>query len=84
MWNGQEKITTEVIDIPQVVERIGSGDAFAAGLIYGLLHYDDLREALRFGAATCALKHTLEGDICPVNLDDVKRVMQGNKANILR
>lgn len=84
MWNGEDKITTEVIDIPQVVERIGSGDAFAAGLIYGILHYDDQQEALRFAAATCALKHTLEGDICPVNLDDVKRVMQGNKANILR
>ncbi|WKN30396.1 sugar kinase [Porifericola rhodea] len=84
MWNGSEKISTEVIDIPQVVERIGSGDAFAAGLIYGLLHYQDKREALRFAAATCALKHTLEGDICPLNLDDVKRVMQGNKANILR
>jgi len=84
MWNGKEKITTEVIDIPQVVERIGSGDAFAAGLIYGFLHYNDQREALRFAAATCALKHTLEGDICPVQLDDVKRVMQGNKANILR
>lgn len=83
-WNGKEKITTEVIDIPQVVERIGSGDAFAAGLIYGLLHYQDQKEALRFAAATCALKHTLEGDICPVRLDDIKRVMQGNKANILR
>lgn len=84
MWNGSDKINTEVIDIPQVVERIGSGDAFAAGLIYGLLHYENQEEALRFGAATCALKHTLVGDICPVHLDDVKRVMQGNKANILR
>ncbi|WPP50474.1 sugar kinase [Catalinimonas niigatensis] len=84
IWNGQDKITTEVIDIPQVVERIGSGDAFAAGLIYGLLHYEDQQEALRFGAATCALKHTLEGDICPVYLEDIKRVMKGGKANILR
>ncbi|MEK6480347.1 sugar kinase [Catalinimonas sp. 4WD22] len=84
MWDGNNMISTEVIDIPQVVERIGSGDAFAAGLIYGLLHYDDHLEALRFGAATCALKHTLEGDICPVYLDDVIRVMRGNKANILR
>ena len=84
LWNGNKKISTDVIDIPQVVERIGSGDAFAAGLIYGLLHYEDKQEALRFAAATCALKHTLEGDICPVHLEDVKRVMQGNKANILR
>jgi 2-dehydro-3-deoxygluconokinase len=84
MWNGKEKISTEVIDIPQVVERIGSGDAFAAGLIYGLLHHEDQQEALRFGAATCALKHTLVGDICPVYLEDVKRVMKGGKANILR
>lgn len=84
MWNGKEKISTEVIDIPQVVERIGSGDAFAAGLIYGLLHYEEQQEALRFGAATCALKHTLPGDICPLYLEDVKRVMKGGKASILR
>jgi 2-dehydro-3-deoxygluconokinase len=84
MWNGQEKITTDTIDVPQVIERIGSGDAFAAGLIYGLLHYESQTEALSFAAASCALKHTLIGDICPIHLDDVKRVMQGSKANILR
>jgi len=84
LWNGQRTIQTQVIDIPQVVERIGSGDAFAAGLIYGLLNLQDQEEALRFAAATCALKHTLEGDICPVNLDDVQRVVRGGKASILR
>ena len=84
MYDGHRLIRTDVIDIPQVVERIGSGDAFAAGLVYGLLHYQDKEKALRFGAATCALKHTLPGDICPVKLEDVKRVMQGSKANILR
>ena len=84
MWDGEQLLTTQVIDIPQVVERIGSGDAFAAGLIYGLLHYEQYEQALQFAAAACALKHTLPGDICPVRLDDIQRVMRGSKANIVR
>ncbi|WP_372652412.1 sugar kinase, partial [Draconibacterium sp.] len=42
MWNGKEYIKTEILDITHVIDRVGTGDAFASGLIYGLLHYDDV------------------------------------------
>jgi len=77
MWNGTEYIKTEVLDITPVIDRVGTGDAFAAGLIYGLLHYPD-KEALEFASAACALKHTVPGDVNMVSLDNVLNLMQGD------
>ncbi|MGI9547592.1 MAG: sugar kinase, partial [Flavobacteriaceae bacterium] len=57
MWNGKEYIKTEMLNITHVIDRVGTGDAFASGLIYGLLHYDDDMQALNFASAACALKH---------------------------
>jgi len=71
MWNGEEFRETEDLDITHVVDRIGTGDAFAAGLIYGLQEFDDYK-AMEFASAACALKHTYEGD---VNLSTVREVM---------
>lgn len=71
MWNGVEFKETEDFDITHIVDRIGTGDAFAAGLIYGLQKFDDYK-AMQFGSAACALKHTYEGD---VNYADEKEVM---------
>ena len=77
MWNGTEYIKTEVLDITPVIDRVGTGDAFAAGLIYGLLHYPD-KEALEFASAACALKHTVPGDVNMVSLNNVLSLMQGD------
>ena len=71
MWNGEEFKETTDLDITHVVDRIGTGDAFAAGLIYGLQQFDDYK-AMEFASAACALKHTYEGD---VNLSTVREVM---------
>ncbi len=46
-----------------LVDRVGAGDAFAAGLIYGLFHKDDSREALEFAVAASCLKHSIPGDL---------------------
>ncbi|MDF4202830.1 sugar kinase [Maribacter sp. SA7] len=77
MWNGIEFRETEDLDITHIVDRIGTGDAFAAGLIYGLQHYDDYK-AMLFACAACALKHTYEGDVNYSNVDDVVRIIEGN------
>jgi 2-dehydro-3-deoxygluconokinase len=77
MWNGTEYIKTEVLDITPVIDRVGTGDAFAAGLIYGLLHYPD-KEALEFASAACALKHTVPGDVNMVSLNNVLSLMDGD------
>lgn len=83
MWNGQEYIKTEMLDITPVIDRVGTGDAFASGLIYGLLHYDD-EQALKFASAACALKHTVPGDVNLVSLDNVLSLMEGDTSGALR
>ena len=77
MWNGKEFRETQDLDITHVVDRIGTGDAFAAGLIYGLQHFDDYK-ALEFASAACALKHTYEGDVNLTNVREVTSILEGN------
>ena len=63
-----------------IVDRVGGGDSFAAGLIYGLLNNLPVEEALEFGTAASVLKHTIEGDFNLVTLDEVKSLAQGNES----
>lgn len=77
MWNGTEFRETQDFDITHIVDRIGTGDAFAAGLIYGLQHYDDFK-SMQFASAACALKHTYVGDVNYATIDEVIRILDGN------
>jgi len=77
MWDGNELIKTRELEITHVVDRIGTGDAFAAGLIHGLLHYDD-EKALAFANAACAIKHTIEGDANLLSEEEVLYIIDGN------
>ena len=83
MWNGKEYIKTEMLNITHVIDRVGTGDAFAAGLIYGLLHYDE-KQALDFASSACALKHTVPGDVNTVSLDNVKSLMLGDVSGAIK
>ena len=78
MWNGTEFRETQDLDITHIVDRIGTGDAFAGGLIYGLQHFDDDFKAIEFAAAACALKHTYEGDVNFSTVDEVMNILKGN------
>ena len=62
----------------RVVDRIGGGDSFAAGLIFGLLDGRDTAAALRFAVAASALKHTIPGDFNRVTVDEVDRLSAGD------
>ncbi|AUS04551.1 sugar kinase [Pseudotamlana carrageenivorans] len=84
MWTGTEYIKTETLNISHVIDRVGTGDAFAAGLIYGLLHYDTDIEALDFATAACALKHTVIGDVNMVSLENIKSLMGGDTSGALK
>mgnify|MGYP003666745213 FL=1 len=77
MWNGHEFRETEDLDITHVVDRIGTGDAFAAGLIYGLQKFDDYK-AMEFASAACAIKHTYEGDVNLATAKEVISILGGN------
>ncbi|MBW3130930.1 sugar kinase [Hymenobacter profundi] len=70
---------TTPYDIVPVIDRIGGGDSFISGFIYGWLHFDqDPARALGFATAASALKHTIVGDINLVTAAEVEHIMQGN------
>lgn len=60
----------------EVVDRIGSGDAYVSGVLYGLLKYDDCERALKIGNVVSSLKNTIPGDVLSTNLNEVTRIME--------
>ena len=77
IWNGSDVLKSPSQDVTHIVDRVGTGDAYAAGMIYGLLNLSD-QEAVNFAAAACALKHTVEGDANVVSVGDVESLVKGN------
>jgi 2-dehydro-3-deoxygluconokinase len=77
MYNGKEYRETEDLDITHIVDRIGTGDAYAAGLIYALQNFDDYK-AMEFACAASALKHTYEGDVNFATVAEVMNILEGN------
>ena len=64
--------------ITPIVDRVGGGDSFAAGLICGLLDGKDMKAALEFAVAASALKHTIPGDLNLVTRADVENLAGGD------
>lgn len=64
--------------ISDITDRVGGGDAFAAGLIYGLKAYNERQDALEFAAAASCLKHSISGDYNRVKAADVEKLMSGD------
>ena len=60
------------------MDRVGGGDSFGGGLIYGLLSGMGNQEALEFAVAASCLKHTIHGDFNMVSIDEVKNLMSGD------
>lgn len=77
LYNGKELLESRRYQITDIVDRVGSGDSFMGGLIFGLLHYQDDRKALEFAAAASCLKHTLKGDYNWVSVQEVENLMNG-------
>ncbi len=75
---------SKVYHLHNVVDRVGTGDAFAAGLIYGLATGMQDVDALQFGAAANALKHTIVGDTNMVTVDEVQSLMESDGTGRLR
>jgi len=64
-------------EITHIVDRVGSGDSFAAGLIYGLLKLETAQEALEFATALGCLKHSTPGDFSRTTLGEVDALLRG-------
>lgn len=65
-------------EMTHIIDRVGGGDSFAGGLIYGLRTYADPEEALEFAVAASCLKHTISGDFNRVSVKDVETLMKGD------
>lgn len=65
-------------EIRNIVDRVGGGDSFAGGLIYGLNNYPDKQSALEFAVAASCLKHSILGDFNRVGVSDVEKLMGGD------
>lgn len=78
LWNGKELLSAPVYEITHIVDRVGGGDSFMGGLIYGLLTYRDDQRALNFAVAASCLKHTIPGDFNLVTVEEVEKLMAGD------
>jgi len=78
LFDGSKLYQSARYDITHIVDRVGGGDSFMGGLIYGLLTYDDDQKALDFAAAASALKHTIYGDFNLVSVPEVENLMKGD------
>lgn len=78
LWNGEKMFRSKKYNISHIVDRIGAGDAFMAGIIYGLIHFpDDVQTALEYAVAAGCLKHSIAGDINLATVKEVEALMNG-------
>ena len=68
----------------EVLDRVGGGDSFASGLIYGLIKFDDPQKAVEYGAAHGALAMTTPGDTSMASLKEVEALVKGGSARVQR
>ena len=78
LYDGNKFYESKRYEINPIVDRVGGGDAFSAGLIHGLLTYKNKQDALEFAVASSALKHTIPGDFNHVSVDEVITLMKGD------
>ena len=79
LYDGTDIFTSPEYQITHIVDRVGGGDSFMGGLIYGLLKFpNDDQNALNFAVAASCLKHTIKGDANLVTVEEVEKLMAGD------
>ena len=78
LYNGKDFFLSRKYSITDIVDRVGGGDSFGGGLIYGLNNYDSEKDALEFAVAASCLKHTIPGDYNRVTVAEVESLMKGS------
>ena len=78
LYNGKDFFLSRKYAITDIVDRVGGGDSFGGGLIYGLNTYGDEKTALEFAVAASCLKHTINGDFNRVSVAEVESLMKGS------
>ncbi len=77
LYTGGQAYFSQKYDI-QLVDRVGGGDSFVGGLLYGLLEMENPQDIVEFAVAASCLKHTIEGDFNQVSVKDVETLMKGD------
>ncbi len=78
LYNGDQLLETSTYQITHIVDRVGGGDSFMGGLIYGLKTYKEDQKALDFAVAASCLKHTIYGDANLATKEEVEKLMTGD------
>lgn len=79
LWDGKTLFEAPTYQITHIVDRVGGGDSFMGGLIYGMLTWpENDQKALNFAVAASCLKHTIYGDYNRVTVDEVLKLMEGD------
>jgi 2-dehydro-3-deoxygluconokinase len=79
LYDGKKLYQAPTYQITNIIDRVGGGDSFMGGLIYGLLTYaNDFQKALNFAVAASCLKHTIPGDFNRVSVAEVEKLMNGD------
>ena len=79
IWNDKELLHSREYNVSHIIDRIGAGDAFMAGIIYGLITWpDDHQTALEFAVAATCLKHSISGDINLATVSEIQALMSGS------
>ncbi|GAA0739542.1 MULTISPECIES: sugar kinase [Flavobacteriaceae] len=79
LYDGKTIYNADIKEVTPVVDRVGSGDAFMGGLIYGLLEENSTKQrALNIAVAACCLKHTISGDYNLITLGEIEKLLTGN------
>ena len=77
LYDGKKYYHSREYHIDHIVDRVGSGDSFAGGLIYGMRKKWDGQRTLEFGVAASAIKHSIEGDFNRISVDEVLKLAEG-------
>ena len=82
-FNGKDIALSKTYDL-DVVDRVGSGDAFSAGMVYSFVNNLDISESVEFSSASCALKHTINSDINFSTTNEIMSLMNSSSNDVRR
>lgn len=82
-WSGmmvsrEGRYVSQKYSITNIVDRVGAGDSFSAGLIYGLINFKDEQRALEYAVGLSCLKHTISGDLALIEQGEVEKLLGGD------
>ena len=83
-YNGDQFYISPTYHIDDIVDRVGGGDAFMAGILYGYIHQFDLSHMVNFGCSASVLKHSIEGDVNQVTVEEIESFLNNGVGRISR